>query len=44
MHECPYGVICSVSCLYWTLYGCTLNDSTGDFFLNINVEDNDAKD
>lgn len=43
MHECSYGAVCSISCLYWTLHGCTLNDNTGDF-LNINVEDYDAED
>lgn len=44
MKDCPYGGICSVSCEYYTLWGCTRQDIDGDF-LELNLGDiEDAED
>ena len=44
MKDCPYGGICSVTCEYYTLWGCTRQVTDGDF-LELNLEDtNNAED
>lgn len=42
--DCPYGGICSVTCKYYTLWGCTRQVTDGDF-LELRLEENeDAED
>ena len=38
--DCTYGGICSVTCEYYTLWGCTRQVTDGDF-LELNLEDID---
>ncbi len=40
MVDCPYGGVCSVTCEYYSVYGCTRNDAQGDW-QDINWLDSD---
>lgn len=40
MTDCPYGGVCTVTCEYYSVYGCTQNDDNGDW-QDINWLDSD---
>ena len=42
MTDCPYGGVCTVTCEYYSIYGCTRNDDNGDW-QDINWQDSDGQ-